>query len=596
MSKKDKYAEIEKYNSYKVFLKLIPYIKPYKKRLLWAGVFMLLTAAVNAGGVYLLKPIIDGVAKISTHKDLLLLILIIPVVYFFKSAFSYTNGYLISYVGQRLVQKLRMDVFKHLHKLSMEFYWRKRTGEILTKAMSDVGIIQTLIGEIPVFLLRDLFTTLGVVFVLFYTNAKFALVLLVIGPLAGLILSLLGKKMKKATFRAQLITQNIFHRFTEAVEGMSIIKAFNYEKLSIKHFKQDNEDIFSETMRLTRATILASPLMELLGSLMLVILLYFGGRNVLDGTMTIGEFGVFCGAFFMIYRPLKNISRLYSKIQIANVSWSRIVELLDEKPEVVDPKKPKVLKNFKGGITFKNVSYKYPKAHDDVLKNINLEVKPNESIAFVGPSGSGKTTIINILLRLFDPQKGQILFDGVNIKDITEENLRDQMGLVSQHTILFDDTIENNIRVGKPKATLEEVKQASETADALEFIEKKPQEFQTLIGERGVKVSGGQKQRLAIARAIIKQPHILLLDEATSSLDSRSEKNVQQSIEKLLGTRTMIMVAHRLSTITHADKICVLQNGEIAELGSHTELIAKDGIYKKLYDIQNSGVNSERIN
>jgi len=316
-------------------------------------------------------------------------------------------------------------------------------------------------------------------------------------------------------------------------------------------------------------------------------MIYLGGKEIFSGKMTPGTFFAFMGAFFTVYMPIKNIAKLNSQLQLGMASWERILQILDEKPSVIMIDSPLKLKKIEGGITFENVSYRYPSREDYVFKNLSFKINPGEMAAFVGPSGSGKTTIIHLLLRFFDPAAGAILFEGHNLRELDIKNLRYNMGLVTQDTVLFDDTVAKNITIGKPNASMDEIAEAAISADAHAFIKSLPQGYDTILGERGIKLSGGQKQRLAIARAILKNPKIILFDEATSNLDTASEKVVQHAIEKTLKERTIIMVAHRLSTVKNADKIIVLKNAGIAEMGNHKELLAKGGLYKKLYEAQN---------
>lgn len=568
------------------------YVKPLRVRLGWAAVAMICVAIINGSSPYILKLAMDNALKIKDEKALVTLVLLLPLFFLIKMIAQYSQAYLMSYIGQKTVQTIREDLFIHLHDLSVEFYWRKRSGEIMSRVTNDLTQLQSALQFTPLYLIRDTLTVLFIVVFLFVINWRFTLIALLVGPLAGIVLGTLGKKMRKAVSRSQNTVGHIYHRFQESMEGMAIVKAFNYEQGAIEKFRKENDELFSQTMRYLRATALSGPLMEFMGSLVLALLVYFGGTQILAGKMSIGDFGAFAGAFFLGYGPLKNLAQANASVQMGLVSWSRVLHLLDEKPTVVEIPNPKPVGKLEGRITFENVTYKYPTGQVNTLENLSLDIKPGEAVAFVGPSGSGKTTIVNLLLRLFDPTEGRILYDGQDLRELNLRELRIHVGLVSQTTILFDDNVSRNIALGMPEATQEAIVEACKMADAHRFINEATYGYDTMLGERGVKLSGGQRQRLAIARALLKKPAVLILDEATSNLDTQSEKAVQDALEKLLGGRTVIMVAHRLSTIQNADRICVLNHGRIVEQGRHAELLAMNGIYTRMHEIQTAGTGS----
>ncbi|MCK4935370.1 MAG: ABC transporter ATP-binding protein [Elusimicrobiales bacterium] len=566
---------------------LLKYLKPYKIRFIQAALSMIFLAILKGGIVYSLKPIVDRVFVSKDIKMLQLLVLALPIAFALKMIFQYINGYLMSWIGQKSIQQIRYNLFEHIHNLSAEFYWRKRSSDVMARVINDLNNVQSTIQFTPLYIIRDTMTLISLLFVLFYIHWRFALISMIILPLAGILLGILGKKMRKAGKASQVIIGEIAHKFQESLQGILVVKAFNYEEHSITKFKETNDAYFSQMMRYLRATIISGPLMEFLGSMIFLIMIYLGGKEIFSGKMTPGTFFAFMGAFFTIYVPLKNIAKLNSQWQLGMASWERILQILDEKPAVTMIANPKKLEKIEGGIEFENVNYRYPSRQDYVFKNLSFKINPGEMVAFVGPSGSGKSTIINLMLRFFDPNAGKILFEGHNLTELDIKNLRYNIGLVTQDTILFDDTVEKNISIGKPNASKKEIVEATKAADAHSFINSLPQGYDTILGERGIKLSGGQKQRLAIARAILKNPKIILFDEATSNLDTASEKVVQHAIENTLKERTIIMVAHRLSTVKEADKIIVLKDASIAEMGNHKELISKGGLYKKLYDNQN---------
>ncbi|HAF96218.1 MAG TPA: ABC transporter permease [Elusimicrobia bacterium] len=566
---------------------LVEYIKPYKKQFVQAALSMILLAALRGGVVYLMGPVIQGVFMEKKLDILRLVLMGLPVLFVLRMAAEYSNNYLMSWIGQRAVQRIRDDLFTHIHRLSIEFYWRKRSSDVMSRVINDLNNVQSTVQMVPLYLIRDSLTVSALMFVLFYVNWRFALISLVIIPVTSAVMKVLGKKMRRSSMESQIIVGEISHRFQESLQGITVVKAFNYEEEAIAKFRSANDDYFAKTMRYLRATALAGPLMEFIGSIILVVMIYLGGHAIFEGSMTTAAFFSFIAAFFTAYMPLKNIANLNSKLQLGLASWERILQILEEKPTVTIVNNPKPLGAVLGRVEFDRLGYKYPSRDTQVLKNLSFVIEPGQVAAFVGPSGSGKTTIIHLLLRFFDPVSGRVLIDGRELREIDTKELKDHMGLVTQDTILFDDTVLKNITIGKPGASTQDVVDAAKAADAHGFIAAMPQGYNTRLGERGVKLSGGQRQRLAIARAIIKKPEILLLDEATSNLDTASEQVVQAAIERILKGRTVIMVAHRLSTVRNADKIFVLQQGELIETGSHEELLSKPGVYKALHEAQN---------
>ena len=582
----DKTSEPEKGRFKELAKALFKYVKPYKSRLLQAALSMTLLAAIRGVVVYILGPVIQGVFMDKDLSILRLVVFGLPALFLLRMAAEYTNAYLMSWVGQKAVQQIREDLFTHIHRLSIEFYWRKRSSDVMSRVINDLNNVQSTVQFIPLYGIRDVLTVVSCKGVLFYINWKFALLSLIILPVTALILGVLGKKMRKASTESNVIVGEISHKFQESLQGITVVKAFNYEDQAIAKFRVSNDAYFSKMMRYLRATAMSGPIMEFLGSMILIAIIYLGGQAILRGTMTTAHFFSFVGGFFTAYMPLKNIANLNAKLQLGMASWERIYQILEEQPAVVIKADTKNIDRLDGKIEFRGVSYKYPSRDTQVLNGLSFTINPGEVAAFVGPSGSGKTTIIHLLLRFFDPVSGKVEIDGHDMLDLDTTDLRAHMGLVTQDTILFDDTVLGNIKTGMPNASMAEVIEAAKAADAHAFIEAMPQGYDTVLGERGVKLSGGQRQRLAIARAIIKKPKILLLDEATSNLDTASEQAVQGAIERILGGRTVVMVAHRLSTVKNANKIFVLKKGELAETGTHEELLKLGGVYRGLYEAQ----------
>jgi subfamily B ATP-binding cassette protein MsbA len=543
-------------------------------------------AAIKNAVIYISGPVIQGVFVNKDMSMLRLIVIALPGLFVLRMLVEYTNAYLMSWVGQRVVQNIREDLFTHIHRLSIEFYWRKRSSDVMSRVINDLNNVQSTVQFIPLYGIRDVLTVIACVGLLFYINWKLALISLVVLPVIAVIIGVLGKKMRRASAESNVIVGEISHKFQESLQGITVVKAFNYEEQAITKFKVSNDAYFGKMMRYLRATAMSGPIMEFISGMVLIGIIYMSGKAIFNGTMTTAQFFSFVAAYVTAYVPLKNIANLNSKLQQGMAAWERIYQILEEKPTVIVKATTKDIQKLDGKIEFKGVNYKYPSRDTQVLQNLSFTINPGEVAAFVGPSGSGKTTIIHLLLRFFDPVSGRIEADGHDMLDLDTTALRAHMGLVTQDTILFDDTVLGNITIGRPGASMEEVTDAAKAADAHAFITAMPQGYDTVLGERGVKLSGGQRQRLAIARAIIKKPKILLLDEATSNLDTASEQAVQGSIERILGGRTVIMVAHRLSTVKNADKIFVLKKGELAETGTHEELLKLGGIYKGLYEAQ----------
>ena len=572
---------------FKVLAKaLIQYLKPYKVRLLQAAVSMIILAAIKNAVIYISGPVIQGVFVNKDMRLLNMIVVALPGLFVLRMAVEYINAYLMSWVGQRVVQNIREDLFTHIHRLSIEFYWRKRSSDVMSRVINDLNNVQSTVQFIPLYGIRDVLTVVACIALLFYINWKLALISLIVLPLIAAILGILGKKMRKASAESNVIVGEISHKFQESLQGITVVKAFNYEEQAIAKFRVSNDAYFSKMMRYLRATAMSGPIMEFISGLVLIGIIYMSGKAIFDGTMTTAQFFSFVAAYVTAYVPLKNIANLNSKLQQGMAAWERIYQVLEEKPAVIVKPTTKNIDRLDGRIEFRDVSYKYPSRDTQVLQNLSFKINPGEVAAFVGPSGSGKTTIIHLLLRFFDPVSGRVDVDGHDMVDLATTDLRNHMGLVTQDTILFDDTVFGNITIGMPGASMDEVIDAAKAADAHAFITAMPQGYDTVLGERGVKLSGGQRQRLAIARAIIKKPKILLLDEATSNLDTASEQAVQGAIERSLTGRTVIMVAHRLSTVKNADRIFVLKKGELAETGTHEQLLALGGVYKGLYEAQ----------
>ncbi len=566
--------------------RLAPYLRPHKVRFIQACFVMVAVAALNGGTVWVVKPAVD---RVFVNKDAAMLwgvVVLIPALFFLKMIVTYTQSYLMSWLGQKITQQLREDLFLHLHELSMDFYWKSKSGDTLARLTNDLTRLGDSLQFVPLYVVRDSATVVVLLGVMFYLQWHFALTALIAIPVAGGVLGVLGRKLRSSGRRSQEITGEIYHRFQESLQGMLVVKAFNYEKGAVEKFRAENDALFDQMMRYFRATALSGPLMEFLGSIIMASVVYQAGVEIIGGRMTPGAFFTFLGAFFAAYAPIKNLAQLNATLQLGLASADRIFAVLDEKPTVIDKPGAAAFVKLANGLALEDVCFKYPSREMVALNKVNLIVKPGEVVAVAGPSGSGKTTLVHLLLRLFDPTAGCITIDGRNLREYSVTSLREHIGLVTQDTILFNDTVAGNVSLGKPGASRDDIKKALDVADALNFVMKMPQGLDTPLGDRGLQLSGGQRQRIAIARAVLKNPALLILDEATSNLDAGSEKSVQEALEKLYPGRTVLIIAHRLSTLQKADRIVVLHHGEVQETGTHQELLAKGGVYATLYKFQ----------
>jgi len=468
----------------------------------------------------------------------------------------------------------------------MGFFTNERKGDIISRMTNDVNEVEFSIVQSIEILFKEPMTIIIYVAALIYLSPELSVFMLILLPLTGLIIGRVGKSLRKKSVVAQDKLGGLISIIEETLSGMRVIKVFNAQNRMNDKFISNNESYNRVITRIWRRRDLASPLSEFLGTLVVVIIMWYGGRMVLSGTseLTSQDFIGYLIVFSQIINPAKTFSNAYYNIQKGLASAERIDFIIQAEQKIKNPDDPKTFSDFNEKIEYRNVSFKY--VDDFVLKNVNLTIPKGQTVALVGQSGSGKSTMVDLLPRLHDVNEGQILIDGLDVRSILTHDLREKMGIVNQEPILFNDTIFNNIAFGIEGATQEQVVEAAKIANAHEFIEATPDGYDTVIGDRGSKLSGGQRQRISIARAILANPPILILDEATSALDTESERLVQEAITRVMKNRTSIIIAHRLSTIVHADVICVMQEGEIVEQGSHEQLLALNGVYKKLYDLQ----------
>ena len=520
-------------------------------------------------------------------ESLKILCLSILTVFFIKNIFLYIKNILLRIVELKLVKEIRDRLYKHIQTLSLGYFNRQHTGSITSIVMNDVEQLQIALAVVFQRLFVEPINILTFVALLFIISWKLALIAIIIIPLAGIAILSIGRSIRRKSRRTQAKIAEIMQILTETLTSIRIVKAFVNEKEEVKNFTRESKHYFKLLLKRARLDLIAGPTTETFGVIIGVVLLWYGGMEVLaQKGVSAEDFIRFILILFSILGPIKQLSNVNLKIQIGAASAERIFGLLDTPPEIVEDPDPVELDVFNNAIEFDQIHFEYSDADERVLDGVTFTIKQGEVVALVGPSGSGKSTIADLIPRFFDVSKGALRIDGNNVRKISFSSLRGSMGIVTQEVILFNDTIRKNIAYGQSDVTEEAIQKAAKAANALEFIEQTPDGFDTLIGERGVNLSGGQKQRLAIARALLKNPPILILDEATSALDTESEKMVQKAIEVLMKDRTVLVIAHRLSTVQNADKIVVLDKGKILEVGSHNELYEKGGLYRRLYDIQ----------
>jgi ATP-binding cassette, subfamily B, bacterial MsbA len=553
-----------------------------------AFVAMLAYAGASAYVAYLIKPIINKVLPDADGMAFSFWASAIVAAYLVKGLGSYFSTYLMTDIGQRVVRDLRNQLFRHILNQSAAFFSRRTTGALMSRITNDVNQVQQAVSETIGDLLREGLSVIGYAFLMFYFDWRLALVAFTGAPLVVYPLVRLGQRVRRSTRRSQEQLEHLSHLTAEAFTGHRIVKAFSAEQQEADRFSKASHQLYRTNLKVTSTVSVLPPIMEFLGGIAIVGLLAYGRHKISAGALTSGDFLAFIFAAFMLYTPIKRLSRVNANLQQATAAAQRIFEMLDTHSEVVERPNAQPLARVARGIEFRDVSFAYDDgAGKVVLRNVSFSAAAGQVIAIVGLSGAGKTTLVNLLPRFYDVTGGAILIDGVDIRDVTLASLRDQIGIVTQDTVLFDDTIARNIAYGAPGATRQAIEDASRAAHAHEFIQTLPDGYDTRIGERGQRLSGGQRQRLAIARALLKNSPMLILDEATSSLDAESELLVQDALANLMRNRTAFVIAHRLSTVRRADAIIALERGRVAEKGRHDELLARaGGVYAKLYALQ----------
>ncbi|HTZ11106.1 MAG TPA: ABC transporter ATP-binding protein [Candidatus Margulisiibacteriota bacterium] len=589
------------------YLKLLRFVRPYLGIFSLATVCMVFSAVFDGVSLAMMVPLAD---KVLTNKKIIMptklpqalsgfvdrinssspesllnyMAIGVIILFLLKGLFGFLQSYLMSDVGQRVVRDIKTKLYTKMQSLSLDYFTHKRGGELISRITNDVKIVENAVSYGSTDLVYQSLQVVVFFFLTFTIYFKLALVSLVLIPLISLPIIKVGKVLRKLSKRSQEKMADTNSLLYETIIGMRIVKAFNMENHEIRKFNQINQDYYKISMKSIKRLLLLSPVTEILGCFAGVFVFFWGGKEVIAGKLSFGVFGLFLGSLLSLIRPFKKLSQVNSLNQQAVAASERIYEVLETSPSVKEKEAPFLLTGFKKNVVFEHVWFNY--AENEVLRDVNLEVGKGMMLAIVGPSGTGKTTLVDLIPRFYDPKRGRVLIDGVDIKEMSLQSLRSQIAIVTQETILFNDTIGANIAYGRTQASQQDIEAAARQAHAHDFIMKFPLGYNTVIGDRGMKLSGGERQRIAIARALLKDPPILILDEATSQLDSEAERIVQEALDGLMRGRTVFVIAHRLSTVRSAHRIVVLNKGMIVEEGPHSELINKEGMYKRLYQMQ----------
>lgn len=593
----------------KDYIKLIRFLKPHTPLLILATICMFFTTIFDGISLTMMVPLAD---KVLTNKKIIvgskmpafledfiarinaiapsdmlkILALSVLALFIAKGFFTFWQSYIMSDIGQKAIRDIRLFLYKKLQDLSLDYYSQKRSGELISRITNDVRIIENAVSYGFTDLIYQSLQVILFTSLVFFIYFKLAIVAVALFVLVSFPMVIIGKVLRKLSKGSQEKMADINSLLLETITGVRIVKAFCMEDYETKRFASRNRDFYKLTMKSIKRTLILNPLVEFIGAAAGIFVFWWVGRDVIAGKISFGVFGLFLGSLMSLIRPIKKLSQVHALNQQALAASVRIYDVLDARPSIMEKPEAKVLDTIKNSIVFDKVWFKYGPEGTYVLEDINLKINVGELVAIVGPTGAGKTSIVSLIPRFYDSDKGSIAIDGIDVRDVTLKSLRNQIGMVTQETILFNDSVKANIAYGHLEADESQIISAAEKAFAHNFIINLPQGYDTIIGDRGFKLSGGEKQRLAIARAILKNPPMLILDEATSQLDSESERLVQEALDELMKDRTVLCIAHRLSTIKKATKIVVVNEGEIVGMGSHDELIQDCPLYKKLYETQ----------
>ena len=568
-----------------LYFRALKYIKPYWKRGLAAGICTIIAAGGTAYLPFVIKDMVDQVLSEKNTTMLNWIVLSIVVVFVIRGIAYYGQSYLMNYVGQRVIIDIRKAVFEKLQRLSMSFYDKHKTGTIMSYVTNDVSALQSAMVDNVVEMITETVILVASIVMMIYLDWKLFLVTFATFPVVLFFIDSFGKRIRKSGSRIQEAAADITSVLQEVASSPRVIKSFVREGYEVERFDKENMNNFRANMKYAQLSSTLTPTIEFVAAVGVSIILWYGGNSVINGSITAGSLVAFLTYAVNISNPIKRLSRVIGNIQKALAAAQRVFDVLDLPEVIKNAPDAKALPKVKGDVRFNDVSFAYNE-NEEVLSHVSFEVKPGEMIAFVGPSGAGKSTVASLLPRFYDATNGSITIDGQDIRKVTLDSLREQVGIVPQETVLFNGSVYDNILYGRLDATREEVEAAAKAANAHDFIMQLPNGYETMLGDRGMNISGGQRQRISIARAILKNPQILILDEATSALDTESERVVQEALDRLMVGRTSFVIAHRLSTIKNADKIMVLENGQLIEQGNHDELMAMDGLYAHLYKIQ----------
>jgi ATP-binding cassette, subfamily B, bacterial MsbA len=567
-----------------IFKRLLKLAKPHAVKFLIAMTCMIVVGATTSSLAFLVKPALDEIFLKKNAEMLKWIPLAVVGLYFLKGGCNYVQTILMNFIGQRIVADLREKLYRTIQTQSLAFFTKNPTGILMSRITNDVTYVQGAVSEAVTALLKDTSTLVCLIFVIFYRDWQLAIIAMLVFPIAIYPIAKFGQKMRQIATRTQVTVGSLTTLLQETISGTRIVKAFSMEEYENRRFAKENERLFRLNLKAVSINAISSPLMEFLGGLGISAIIFYGGYQVIHGQSTPGTFFSFLTALIMLYEPVKRLTNVNNTIQQGIAGAERVFAIIDLTPEIRNLPDASPLPRISREIAIRDVTFRYEET--PVLKHINLTIGAGEVIAFVGMSGGGKTTLVNLIPRFYDVTQGAILIDGQDIRTVTVESLRGQIAIVTQQTILFNDTVKDNIAYGDIDRTDAEIVAAAKAANAHDFIMRLPTGYDTVIGEQGTKLSGGERQRISIARALLKDAPILILDEATSSLDSEAEIEVQDALENLMKGRTTLVIAHRLSTIRNADRIIVLVNGEIREEGTHESLLACQGEYCRLYNMQ----------